>query len=344
MAKKGIEAQFHWIFILIAGALILAFFFSVAMKQRALSQEKLQLTLATDVENIFTAAIVSKGTAQKVPVPPQGIAFECTQGCACEFRIARAPRQFGDKTIFAPELLAEQDLTVWSLPFGLPYRATNFLYLTNPDIKYYFVHDGEQASKNLFQQITKNIPPLIDYEIIKSSDMGSIREDGYQHTKFVFVTFEPNYRPSMLHTSFRRAEASAVKLDQRSVVFYEKEGTTLVSKQVLSYAGMPSVYAAIFAHDHTMYRCGLQTAFRKLSYLSQLYIKRAQELKTRALESQKEWCAYDDIISLLQEQQEAANALSQEIDESRIIQLNSLKDQLERTNRNYVQQSCPELF
>ena len=159
MAKKGIEAQFHWIFVLIAGALILAFFFSVAMKQRALSQEKLQLTLSSDVENIFTAAIVSKGTAQKVPVPPQGIAFECTQGCACEFRIARAPRQFGDKAIFAPDFLGEQDLTVWALAFGLPYRATNFLYLTNPNIKYYFVKDEQQASKNLFQQITKKKGP-----------------------------------------------------------------------------------------------------------------------------------------------------------------------------------------
>ena len=39
MNRKGFELQFNWIFVLIAGALILAFFFTIAQKQRNLSQQ-----------------------------------------------------------------------------------------------------------------------------------------------------------------------------------------------------------------------------------------------------------------------------------------------------------------
>jgi hypothetical protein len=93
MNKKGFELQFHWIFVLIAGALILSFFFMVANKQKNLSQDRLQLTLATEIENIFTGAIISRGTAQKMPTPPQGITFECTEGCECKYGIGRATKE-----------------------------------------------------------------------------------------------------------------------------------------------------------------------------------------------------------------------------------------------------------
>src|SRR3990172_10512018 len=156
--KAQFEMQFHWIFVLVAGALILAFFFTVAHRQRAISTERLQLTLATDIENIFTGAIVSRGTAQSLPVPPQGIAFDCTEGCDCAFRIGNAQRSFGDKSLFAQDILEERKIKVWAQELKMPYRATNFLYLTNPNIKYYFVYNEGDTTQ--LQQLSKHIPLL----------------------------------------------------------------------------------------------------------------------------------------------------------------------------------------
>lgn len=341
--KKGFELQFHWIFVLIAGALILAFFFSIANKQKDLSQQRLQLTLATDIENIFTGAIVSKGTAQKLPVPPQGIAFECNEGCACEFRIAKAPRQFGDKSMFAPKLLEGQDITVWALEFKLPYRVTNFLFLTNPNIKYYIVHDGQtgtSTSQKLLQQITKNIPPLIQYEKITQTQLTSIKEEDYQHTKFILL----DVPPTTLDDSFKRASTSAIKIDQNGIAFYEKDETNFRQVKYLPFIGLPSIYAAIFAEDHTMYECGLKTAFRKLNYISQLYSERATELQAQAETTGKDWCTYTDIIQHLTTQHNNAKELANKLNDAQIKQLSPLMDQLDTANRNYIQQSCPELF
>jgi hypothetical protein len=360
--KKGFELQFHWIFILIAGALILAFFFTVANRQRAISQEKLQLTLATDIENIFTGAIVSRGTAQKLPVPPQGIAFECTEGCACQFRIEKAPRDFGDKSLFAPELLEERDINVWALEFKTPYRITNFLYLTNPNIKYYFVH--EDKGKTLLQQLTKGIPmlrteaglaPFMDYQNITVQELTSLKAEDYQHHKFIFLHTEP----PTLDDTFRKQSFSGIKIDDRGVSFYDKEGTKFSKpRKILSYVGIPSLYAAIFSQDSIMYECGLRTAFRKLSHVSQLYAERAAELQQKSADAGRDWCNYgaistqktcdnqdnSGVVQALCQQHALAKTLSVNLDQSKIAQLNPIMHQLETQNRNFIQQSCPELF
>jgi hypothetical protein len=352
--KKAFELQFHWIFILIAGALILAFFFSVAYKQRAYSQEKLELTLATDIENIFTGAIISRGTAQKLPVPPQGIAFECSSGCDCRFRIERAAKPFGDKAMFAPELLADQDITVWALELKLPYRVTNLLYLTNPNTKYYLVYQDEPTSTQLLSQMSKNIPPLIGYENITLQELTSLQAEDYEHTKFVFL----NADPPTLDDSFRRKSASAIKVDHNGVAFYEKDGVNLARVKYLSYIGLPSLYAAMFAQDYVMYECGLRTAFRKLSYVSFLYAERAAELQQKSFDAAREWCDYgasstinacnnvlpSTVVGMLCEQHDLGQKLSVKLDDSLIRRLSPLKEQLDSANVNFIQHSCPELF
>lgn len=350
MSKRGFELQFHWIFVLIAGALILTFFFNVAYKQKDISQQKLQLTLITDVEDIFTGAVLSKETAQSLPVPPQGIAFECTETCDCRFRIDTAVKEFGDKAIFAPALLKDQNLIVWAVGLKLPYRTTNLLYITNPNIKYYFVYD--ETKKQLLDETTKTIPPLIEYEKITMGQMAGIKEQDYQHTKFVLF----DVSPTSLDDSFKRASASAIKIDQNGVTFYEKSGLQFTPVKILSYAGMPSIYAAIFAEDATMYECGLRTAFRKLSYISKIYAERAAELEQKAIEANMTWCVYGagttevcdgatSIIGMLCEQQKYSEELaSKGLNNALVVKITNLKTSLDSMNRNYLQQSCPEIF
>jgi len=366
-SKKGFEMPFHWIFILIAGAIILGFFFSIAYKQQNISQERLQLTLASEIENIFTGAIAGRGIAQSLSIPPQGIEFECTEGCACEFRVKKAARQFGVKSIFAPKLLEDRSLFVWSVAWKQPYRTTNFLLLTNPKIKYYLVYDNSNAfSKSLLEQITKKIPPPIrqrgvtltefNYDKISLTEMSNVEERDYQHTKFVML----NVEPSSLDASFRRASTSGVKIDDKGRIgFYEKDGVKLRLLKHLSYTGLPTIFAAIFSEDHTMYECGLRTAFRKLAHVSQLYAQRAATLQEKAFGAEKVWCTYGatsytgnvcdqvnpaTVIGMLCDQNRIAKELANNLDDTNVRALVPLSDHLYSQNRNFLQQSCPELF
>lgn len=350
---KGFELQFHWMFVLIAGALILGFFFSITLKQQSISQEKLELTLATDIDDILTSAIISKGVAQTFPVPPSGLGFHCSEFCECTFTIRRAQKPFNERSLFAPALLKDQNIVVWSLPFELPYRITNFLYLTNPTIRYYFVTTQAPKSVQLAKQLTERLPPFIVHQTIPSQNLSQITAQEFAHTTFVFLY--PTADTFELDTSFRRASASGIAIDDFGVTFYENTNAQLNRYDVTSYVGLPSLYAAVFSDDSTMYRCGLQNAFLRLNFLSQLYAERAQQLQLLAIDNNATWCDYGAItdcsqatpstlFGMLCTQQTLARDLSTRLDEQQLAQLSVLKSRLDTTNRNLIQQSCTALY
>jgi hypothetical protein len=200
----------------------------------------------------------------------------------------------------------------------------------------------------------EQLAPFMEYENLTTTQITSLEAEDYQHTKFIFL----NANPPTLDDSFRKQEFSAIKIDQTGVAFYEKDGTRFRNVRTLSYIGLPSLYAAIFAQDHVMYSCGLRTAFRKLSYVSQLYAERAAKLQEKSIEAGRDWCNYGAIdpaqpceeadpgtvIGMLCQQHELASDLSSNLDQSKILQLSPIMQQLDSKNRNFVQQSCPELF
>jgi len=338
--KRGFELQFHWIFVLVAGGLIIAFFFAFAVKQRSVSVEKLSLTLSADVENILTSAYVSSGTAQVLPVPPQGIAFECSEGCDCFFRISRASRPFGGKVMFAPSFLEDEDLVVWSVPWNVPFRATNFLFVTNPLVKYFFVYDpSDSFGSSLVSKLQKVIPESVDACFVSSSDV--VVNEGFSLTRFVFLNIEPY----SLDASFKKADVSAVSVGPSVVTFYEKIRNKLFFTPVgtSGYSGLPMVLAAVFSNDAVMFECNVKSAFRRLSYVSGIYADRARKLQSLA-SSFGRVCVYEPSVNYLEDMSGVARQLSESIDVSALSRFSSLIGDLDRVNRDVIEQSCPELF
>lgn len=366
--KKGIELQFHWIFILIAGALILGFFLSFALKQRVIGQERLQYTLLSQVDDILAKSQLKGGIAQSIPTPAQGIGFSCTQGCDCIFQIDNANRPFS-QPIFAPELLIGQDTFIWSLEWKQPYRVTNFLYLTNPNVKYYFVYDeGKSQSRTLHQELTKNIPPPIiqeneiltnfNYENITLGEINSLEAEDYDYHKFVFINV-----PAQTPAKFSSKEATAISINEQSITFLSKtrRQNTFQENDVQRHIGIPSIYAAIFSQDSSMYSCGIEQALHKLSTISKILAKRAGDLQAATLCSETgggcilgapiticqnpnlDVCSGSPtgIIGLLCQQHDLSSQLLSKLD---VNGLDLLKNRLDTENRKLLQQSCPEVF
>lgn len=353
MNKKAFEMQFHWVFILIAGAIILAFFFSLVQKQRTLSEDKLSITLATDMEAVFSGAIESKGTAQPLPVPRTSIAFSCSQACECNFLIGKKATEFRDKIIFAPSLISGQDAIAWAQEFKMPFRVTNFLYLTNPNIKYYLVYDSSiQDSAKLYRQVSTELPPGLNLASIDGlGKIKDVRSEGFQETKFVFLDVSSDAEPALegLDDSFRKEKVSAVSIESSAklVSFFEKEENELVFVKSLSiFIGEPSIYAAMFASDKMMYECGMRAAFARTAHVAQVVYERAQKLQETMQQQNRTECIYllDDLEAI----KESAKVLSAAPQVYEKIQdANSLaaeKEALERENRNIIYLSCPEIY
>ncbi|HLC32940.1 MAG TPA: hypothetical protein VJJ82_03875 [Candidatus Nanoarchaeia archaeon] len=344
MNKKGFELQFHWIFVLIAGALILAFFVSVAYKQRSFSEQKLSLSLSADMEGVFTAAIQGKGAAQVIPNPK--VTFQCTQGCDCSFGVGRARRGFGEKSIFALTKSAPS-LVVWSREVKLPYRLANVLLVTDPQVKYYLV--GDRLDRE-FIQLTRSIPvfqtkegvvPVINYENVTPADLSSLRAQE-DISRFVFVGVEPDF----IDGSFEGREVSAIKLDVQGISFFLFEEGAFIRVADVPRADLTTVFAAMFSVDANSYRCGMQSLGRKAAIVARVYIDRAQDLKEYASAQGFIQCPvlYDNLLENLQSQESSAKLLATTLQGSALAGLAQGKELLESQNRELVQANCPELF
>lgn len=347
MSKKAFTMQFHWIFILIAGAIILAFFFSLVQKQRVLSEEKLSITLATDIEAVFSGAIESKGTAQPLPVPKTGIAFSCSEACECNFWIGNKATSFRDKIIFAPDLVTGQDAVAWAQDFKLPFRIVNFLYFTNPNIKYYFVYNPSNSdSLRLYNQINKSIPPGLNLAVLTSvNQVRSVPYEGFQETKFVFLDVAVGENDlAAMDRDFRKEIVSAVAFDydNKIVSFFDKAAKELdFTKKGSVFLDDTTLFAAVFAADKQLYECGLMAAFARASHVAQVVYERASLIQANITQSRPE-CSYD--LQPLQNIINNVKKLSAGLDVPTVTSLVGAKGDLERENKDIIRLSCPEIY
>jgi hypothetical protein len=345
MKKKGIEMQVHWIFILIAGAVILAFFFSVAAKQKSLSEEKLSITLSSNIEAVFAGAVESKGTAQPLMLPKGGIEFSCSEVCDCNFIIGSTATQFRDKIIFAPSSVEDQDAVAWSAEWKMPFRVTNLLYITNPNIKYYLIYLPGTNSERLFERVNKDLHPGLNLEVLDNpAGLSDILYEGFQETKFVFLDVpESQFNLETLDDDFSKTAVSAVNIHQNTITFYEKEPRELIFVSDSSpFVGEQFIFAAMFAADQQMYDCGLQSAFRKLFHVASV-IKGRAELIQQSIADSKPECVYllgdfDVLIS-------ASKQLSAGFDFAQgASSIMNAANNIEKENKNLILLSCPELY
>lgn len=317
--NKGFELQFHWVFVLIAGALILAFFANVALKQRGLSQQRFEFSSSSEIESIL--AVSNNGKSARNDLSNPGLKFACTDTCLCTMN----KRPLRD-VVFA--LTGDGDaLSVWSRSFAVPYRAANMLFVTDSQVKYYFVGD---SSDPLFVELTRNIPvvlsdtgstAVINYENKTFGSAVDVKAE-YETTRFVFVNRDPSR--FMLDTSFKDEVASAVKVDSNAITFYQKESVGFFSVATFPRKDLSSVYAAIFSNDANMYECGMSRLTIKAELVVKVYKSRAQVLKEYTSAGVSDCpVIYDRLVELL--------------DEKNFVEL-------EEQNRELSRNGCPELF
>ena len=84
--KGGVEVQFNWVFVFVAGTLILAFFVGFVMSQKQVADKKLASRILRDTNTILTQSKLTAGKSDYVPLV-KPLTFSCDpetctdQGC-----------------------------------------------------------------------------------------------------------------------------------------------------------------------------------------------------------------------------------------------------------------------
>lgn len=282
--KRGmIEVHFNWIFVLIAGAIIFVFFINVVNRQREFSEIKTSGTIITNLESILTGAQISTNTVNFVDMPKVDIGFECNR-----YFIGAVPKQTKGNVIFSPDLLKGKRLITWALDWSLPYRVTNFLYITDPGLRYIIVDNSE----NLGQKLYDELPKEMNKDLINESKLGDLIDKNNYKVKFIFLgnveldnsntngLKNLNKMPDEDVTAINITDLGDLNIipTTGTIEFLQKDGMTWQSKGKTYYLKKESLFGAIFAADLEMYNCVMRKAFRKLNLVSKIYLNRSSEL------------------------------------------------------------------
>ncbi len=133
MEKRGQAIQFNWMFVVIAGAILLLFFTVFTVKYIGLQQKRTSAEIGRGLDQVF---IGSKSITQyktfNLESEVFGIDFECDS-----FIVNDYYTQKSDYVLFGNDVEATGELIVWSREFKKPFRIDNVVYVLDPKKKIY---------------------------------------------------------------------------------------------------------------------------------------------------------------------------------------------------------------
>jgi len=282
--KKGIvAAQLTWVFVLIAGAIILIFFFNLSMKHKEVAQQKLFITLSARVNSLFTSAQQTSDTFFKMKLPGTAMSYDC-EG----YRVgSSAPATLGAS--FSPSIIKSVTDTfiIFSKEWDLPFAVTNFLYITSPGVRYIFIR---QNGDDVYNKLLRDLPSNLTFE--ERDNVGALRRMVDSHNYRVRVvsfhgdikgeTMPVNGEKTGLYVEF---DSSAMLLDPSAgfrgkVTFYNYSNNRFekIKGAEYNFTGEAMLMAAIFADRPENFECGMRRAYERFFPVTELLIDKADRL------------------------------------------------------------------
>lgn len=295
ITKKGvIEVGFAWIFILIAGALILGLFTYIGVTQSSFFMDLFSAKLLKDLNTIFVGTEISRDTAATFEIPKTKLAFDCNS-----YSIGSVSFPLGDRFIFAPSEIESPEIVAWSKSWNLGFRVANFLYLTSPYTKYYVVYDSNVDDSEVFaNDIMNDLPTILDKEMFDINVAGDKRIENRHYERIIVLMFGSfdvsgldlgRYDPD----DFREYDEDEITFIYVKSPAYQggvKDSNFVAdlifrNKNQLIIAGpmeiidKSALYAAFISGNPDIFECKYERAFTKAQFVTRLYSERAKKLK-----------------------------------------------------------------
>jgi hypothetical protein len=262
--KAVMEIQFTFIFVLIAGAVILAFFFAVVQGQKGTSDIKLSGEILTRLDSILKGASVNVGTLTSIEgLPNTKLIFSCKIDEEPYYQIKKIKKSLPTEVVFAPETVKVKPgtpLMIWSLEWEYPFRTTYVTYITGVYTKYYFM--DTPFLKSLYNDENKwSFPNNVIKELISAVD--EIKDENYE--RIILVT---NSADSELDSDIIQVVISG----------NDNTGTITINGDNTVYYGREMLLGAIFTADIESFNCNQDKAFKRMQKVAEVLENKTAEL------------------------------------------------------------------
>lgn len=291
--KSGqIQVTFNWLYVLLAGGVILLFFAGIVVNQKESAEKSLSIKIIEDLDSIFTGAYVSDKTQGELPTAglrDYTFTFECSDGVT-EYGLLDqgVVRQENLIPIFSPREIKTEKMYWWSIPYKFPFPVINLLIITSENTKYYIL--GDLSFSQTF------------IDDAKKFNLEHLSDDQYPEQ----VSPNKNYQVRIIDLDNKLTQDSAVPVglhymdnDKVSLVnfnansevtYYQMTDNPVGGKmwvlvgqsvRVISLGGEldSAMYAAIFSASPDDYKCAMRKAFKRMKYVAEIYFERFNEIK-----------------------------------------------------------------
>ncbi|MBW3003964.1 hypothetical protein KY337_05340 [Candidatus Woesearchaeota archaeon] len=331
-----VSIQFNWIFVLIAGAIILLFFAGLALRQRSVSETKYCGSVLNNLDATFSLVAESAGTQKALDLPKQIIEIDC-QEYRCSGTEDIPAKALGNLPAFAPSILDGTTADISSLEWDMPFRAVNFLYITTKEVRYYVVGIGLQA-QNIFDKMPDNVTK----EFIAPSS--TILDHNDRKVRFIFVDTDIDLASALY--DYKDEDVSALKVftNSKIVEFYTKQGNDFVSAGESGYVNEVDLLAAIFSDNIDNFECGMKKAYERLNHVTIVNLLRIMELSNSVDQASACPYIYDSVYNLLLDLRDYSEECMQDVDPACVSTTHSSAINLRNYNNDLIREGCPLLY
>jgi hypothetical protein len=346
--KAQIDIQFNWIFILLVGAIILAFFVGVSVWYKGVQEQKISAEIVTKLDSLFTTAKESPKTARYTEIPAVQLSFSCSPddcssyGCPSYFAGGGVSMATETDILFTRSELETTNIVTWSLEWALPYKIANFLYLTHTGVRYVLVYDNDHSETyNAAASLLAENSYITRESINIDQEDFSLTDKNDAFVRIVAFLDEGELSENVIAGflgDYENGEWDILYVEGSSdvgILHYEEES--------VPYYGLPLLIGGIFSQDAAFYSCNFYKAGIQANVVSAVYYQRALALEEYYYNEfpEKDYCAYyfgidaQDAISGLQK-----GLLSEEANEDLMSHMGVLQD----NNAYAVIKGCPRLY
>lgn len=279
--RAAIQVQFTWIFALIAGAVILLFFFTLIKQVGVGSELALCSDVARDLDAVFVGAGTSIGTTNNLSLPGLDITFDCTG-----YSLPKCSSSYGGAIVFSPERLEGSAVVSHAAGLDIPYRVAPLLYLSSPDYRYIFLDDT-----GIMRALAAAMPKPLLVETLGLSAAPSLTDLNNPAVRVVVSQGPAQFTLDLGElNALKEGVVSVVGISQENtnapvtVTFFTKvEGTATsyvpVPEKTFKLVSQSLVLGAVLSGDALLFECTLAKALERSLYVTEAVLSRTMELK-----------------------------------------------------------------
>jgi len=300
LSRKGFELQFNWIFVLIAGAVFIAFFIALMRNHSSDVEQSSTLNARQELDSLFRVNRASVNT-QKVISFSKRLDFSTNNISGYFVDGSDVWNRYDYSVIFAPKFLDGNELIIKTSSFKAPFNVMPFIFLANNDLEFVFV-----GSNPVLNDVFSSMPENITKRVVDGkTEMASFKNNNYDHTIFILTTDSfSGSMPLMVNfqSPYDNERVYAVVIDAAGgfadaygqVAFYNYSKGSLQLEGQSGFLGAELLLGAVMSHNKRIYDREFQKAMNRLNLLADLQLRKVSEYSQKTQNSCK---AYYDSMS-----------------------------------------------